>query len=134
MIESSSVRYGPLSISAPITIKKRHPTLGRPQERKEKGKGQKEKVGRIKIRFLLLPFTFLLFPSLLHPAKCRVPPELLKGVEPLTSSLPRTRSTTELQQRRAVYQSLIDSLSILRAADAQTPTHNAGASKDRREY
>src|SRR5207248_3145404 len=32
-------------------------------------------------------------------AKCRAPPKLVQGIEPWTSSLPRTRSTTELYQR-----------------------------------
>src|SRR5439155_5357088 len=31
-------------------------------------------------------------------AKCRAPPKLVQGIEPWTSSLPRTRSTTELYQ------------------------------------
>src|SRR5437764_4680640 len=43
--------------------------------------------------FILQPSSFSL-----SGAKCRAPPKLVQGIEPWTSSLPRTRSTTELYQ------------------------------------
>ena len=42
--------------------------------------------------------------------------ELLKGIEPLTSSLPRTRSTAELQQRLQFVCGQVDRATVTRQA------------------